>query len=1154
MPDTSTNPAGGGNIPEQQRDEQLRLDQIDREIIVHRDGFSGLIGYCVDNPFIVIVIAAMVGLIGYLALTNLKLDAIPDLSDNQVIVLAQWPGRGPKVMDDQVAYPLSTALSALPHVKDVRTQAAFGFCMVYVIFDDAVDIYWARTRVSERLASAGNILPPGVNPRLGPEGTGVGHVYWYLVKNDSDPATPNYNLSELRSMQDWFIRYQLATVEGVAEVASGGGFVKQYHVDVDPEKLRRYGVTASQVALAIRESNTDVGGRILEQSDTEFFVRSEGYLGRRPGAELPETASEALAQERLYTQRVMEDLRNVVVTHSPDGVPISLDRVATVQLGSAVRRGMIDHNGEGECVTGIIVMLYGENAKSVIDATKEKLEQVRRGLPPGVEIVDAHDRSWLIERSVETLTHALKEEGIVVSIVILVFLLSLRPSLVVIITLPISVLIGFIGMQVFGITSNIMSLGGIAIAIGVIVDDGIVMVENAARHLSNLWTRCRKEKRKPSAGEINLTIKRAAQQVGKPVVLTTVIIITSFAPVFFLTGQEGKLFTPLAWTKSFVMIASAIMAVTIVPVLMKLLLRTRMLPEESNPLARFLNLLYQPPLKWGLQLRWLTLLVAIAALVATWPVYKGLGREFMPNLNEGELVYMPTTLPNVTVTEAKRLLQLSDKIMYEHPLVRNVVGKVGRADTATDPAPVSMIETFVQFMEMREVNKLPAWDEEHRGWALWVKPEQQLYSGKSGEWQQIDARYYDYTIRDIRNDLDAAIKVPGLTNGWTMPIINRIQMLATGVRTDIGVKIYGEDFDTLGRLAIEASEIAGEVPGIEDVFAERLAGGRYLDIRVDRRAAARFGLNIGDVQNTIEMVVGGAPVTTTVEGRERYSVQLRYAIDERDTPDAIRDVLIETPHQGPIPLKQVASLEYVSGPPMVASENGLIRSVVFANIRDRDMGSAVEELDAALASQLDLPPGYYFEIAGQWENIQRARQRLLLLIPLTLLIIFVFLYLTFNDLADTLIVYVSLPFAFIGGIWLLAVDGFNVSVAVAVGFIALFGMAVNTGVLMIVYLRESLERRMQKGYLRPGDIYSAVLEGAGKRLRPKMMTVSTSLIGLLPLMWATGIGADVMKSIAAPLVGGLISSTVMVLFVIPVLFYWVRSWRHRDMVRRPKTD
>jgi Cu(I)/Ag(I) efflux system membrane protein CusA/SilA len=970
-----------------------------------------------------------------------------------------------------------------------------------------------------------------------------------LLKNDSDPNTPAYDLAELRSIHDWFVRYQMSTVPGVAEVASAGGFTKEYHVDVDPNELRRYGLTVSQIKAAIRESNADVGGRILEQSDMEFFVRSEGYLGKRPGEPPPANADEGLALERLTTQRVLADLRNVIVAHSADGVPVYVRNVATVQLGSAVRRGMIDHNGEGECVTGIVVMRYGENAKSVIDAAKEKMVEIKRGLPAGISIVTAHDRSWLIERSVETLTGALKEEAIVVVAVILLFLLSLRPSLVVIITLPIAVLIGFIGMRVFGITSNIMSLGGIAIAIGVIVDDGIVMVENAHRHLANLWARAKDAGRRPSGREITLTIRRAAQQVGKPVFFTTLIILTSFAPVFFLTGQEGKLFTPLAWTKSFVMLASAIMAVTLVPVLMRLLMRQRMIHEERNPLARFFNLLYQPVLRMALQLRWLTLLLAVAALIASIPVYKSLGREFMPNLNEGELVYMPTTLPNVTVTEAKRLLQLTDKIMYQHPLVVNVVGKVGRADTATDPAPVSMIETFVQFLEKESVRELPDWSEEYSRKALWVKGEAKLYSGKHGEWREIDAKYRGYTVGDIRNDLDTAIKVPGLTNGWTMPIINRIQMLATGVRTDLGIKIYGEDFDTLGRLAIEASEIAGTVDGVKDQFAERLSGGRYLDIQVDRDACARFGLNIGDVQDVIELAVGGMPVTTTVEGRERYRVQLRYLVDYRDSPDAIGNVLVDTPHQGPIPLKQVATLKYASGPPMVAAENGLLRSIVYANVRDRDIGGTVEDLEAALDMQLDLPPGYYFRIAGQWENIQHARERLLLLIPVALLIIFVFLFLTFNDLTDALLVYISLPFAFVGGIWYLAWLDFNISVAVWVGFIALFGMAVNTGVLMIIYLQEAMDKRLAKGWLRPGDIYSAVLEGAGKRLRPKLMTVSTSLIGLLPMMWAAGIGSDVMKPIAAPLIGGLVSSTIMVLFVIPVLFFWVRSWQHRRTVR-----
>ncbi|MCB1220136.1 MAG: efflux RND transporter permease subunit [Planctomycetales bacterium] len=1068
--------------------------------------FPALIGYCVDNPFIVLLCVALVALLGYSTIQNTKLDALPDLSDNQVIVLADWPGRGPKVMEDQVAYPLTTSLSALPHVADIRSMSNFGFCMIYIIFDDSVDIYWARTRVSERLTTIGSDLPDGVVPRLGPEGTGVGHVYWYLVTNDDDPATPQHDLAELRSIQDWYIRYQLATVPGVAEVASGGGFKREYHVDILPEEMRRYGINLMQLTKALKENNMDVGGRLLEQSDTEFFVRSEGYYGKRNG-------------QFVSPEQVIEDIGNTVITHTKEGVPVLLKQIAMVQLGTAVRRGVIDHNGEGEAVTGIIVMQYGQNAQSVINAVKEKLDDIRRGLPPGVKIETAHDRSWLIGKSLETLKHALREEAVVVSIVIILFLLSLRPSLVVVLTLPIAVLIGFIGMNALGITSNIMSLGGIAIAIGVIVDDGIVMVENCHAHLAKLWERCKKQGRKPTPNEITQTIKYAAQQVGKPVFFTTLIIITSFGPVFFLTGSEGKLFTPLAYTKSLVMLASAVMAVTLVPVLMRMLMRGRMLPEEHNPLSRFFNWLYMGPLKFCLQLRWLAVAIAIASLFATWPVYKSLGNEFMPNLNEGELVYMPTTLPNVTTTEAKRLLQLTDKIMYEHPLVANVVGKVGRADTATDPAPVSMIETFVQFYPRED-------------------------------WGKIDPKYENYTIGDIRNDLDKAIRVPGLTNGWTMPIINRIQMLATGVRTDIGIKIYGDDTEELARLAVEASHIAEKVPGVKDVFAERLSGGRYLDVDIDREAAARYGLNIGDVQEQVELLIGGMKLTRTVEGRERYNVQVRYASAYRDNVQVMEDTLIETPHQGVIPLSSVATMRYSSGPPYLASENSLLRTVVFANIRDRDIGGTVEELEATLDRELDLPQGYYFRIAGQWENITRARARLALLIPAVLMIIFIFLYLTFDSLWDTLIVYVSLPFAFTGGIWYLHLLNMNISVAVWVGFIALFGMAVNTGVLMIVYLQEALDKRLEKGWLRPGDIYSATIEGAGRRVRPKLMTVSTSLIGLLPLMWATGIGSDVLKPIAAPLIGGLASSTIMVLFIIPVLFFWERSWQLRKLVRR----
>jgi copper/silver efflux system protein len=1077
------------------------------DIPVEKNTFTGVIGYAVDNPLIILLVVAMLAVGGWFALQNQTLDALPDLSENQVVIVADWMGRSPQVIDDQVAYPLSNLLSALPYVKDVRTMSSFGVCMVYVIFEDQVDIYWARTRVAERLTLARERLPDGVVPELGPEGTGVGHVYWYLVQNDADPATPAHDLAALRSVQDWYIRYQLSTVPGVAEVASGGGFEREYHVDLDPVELRRYMIMPDQVVAAIRAANNDVGGRIVEQSEMEYFVRSRGYLGDR-----------AAGAHAATPDAVMADLRQLVVRHDPSGTPIRLGQLATVQPGVAPRRGVIDHNGEGEAVTGIIVMRYDQNAKAVIDRVKAKLTDLERGLPAGMVITTAHDRSWLIERSVETLSDALVQEVIVIALVILIFLLSLRPSLVTIITLPVSVLIAFIGMQLLGISSNIMSLGGIAIALGVVDDDSITLVENGSRHLALLWQRAKAAGRRPTPYEITETIKRSCQQIGKPVFMTTMIIVVSFMPVFFLTGQEGKLFTPLAWTKGLVMFASALMSLTLVPVLMRLLMRVRMLPEESNPISRVMNAIYFPPLRLALELRWLTVLLAVIALLATWPIYQSLGSEFMPNLNEGELVYMPTTLPNVTVTEAKRLTQLTDAIMRQHPLVANVVGKAGRADTATDPAPVSMIESFVQF-HPRE------------------------------KWGEIDAKYAGYTITDIRNDLDAMIKVPGLTNGWTMPIINRIQMLFTGVRTDIGVKIYGPDYAQLSRLAEEARVIAETVPGIEDAFAERLTGGRYLDIDIDRAAAARYGLNTGEVQQTIEMLLGGMNVTTTVEGRERYGVQVRYAADYRSTPGAIAETLIETPHQGPIPLAQVATIRYTAGPSMVVAENGLMRSVVMANIRGRDQLGTIKDLEAALDTRLNLPQGYYFRIAGQWENIVHAQQRLAIILPIVLLLIFVILYFTFNNLLDTLIVYFSLPFAFIGGVWYAALLDLNVSVAVWVGFIALFGLAVDTGVVMMVYLQESLERRLRKGWLRPGDVYSATLEGAGKRLRPKVMTVATSVVGLVPLMYATGIGSDVMKPIAAPLIGGLVSSTLMVLFVIPVLFFWVRSWQHRGLVR-----
>lgn len=1034
---------------------------------------NSVVEYCTRNRFIVVVFFIVLVASGWSAMVNTPVDAIPDLSDNQVIIFTPYMGRSPATVEDQVTYPLETAMMGLPHVKDVRGQSHYGMSFIYVIFDDQVDIYFARSRVLERLSSAGDLLPEGVSPQLGPEGTGVGHVLWYVLRSDR-----GHNLAEMRSLQDWFVRYQLASVDGVAECASIGGFVKEYQVDLRPEKLREFGISSRMVAEALENANDEVGGRLLEQSDVEYFIRGEGYL------------------------KGVQDIENIVIAADGNGVPLLVKHVAAVQEGTGIRRGMLELNGEGEVAGGIIVMRYGDNAAQVIGRLKEKIEQVQRGLPEGVRIEVVYDRSELINRSIWTVRHTLIYEIIIVVLVIAVFLLDFRSSMVIVTVIPTAVLGAFLLMRAFNITSNIMSLMGIAVAIGVIVDDGIVLVENAQRHLSAATARYGRLTGQ-KAFEV---VVSACKQVAKPVFFTTLIILLSFIPVFLLRGQEGKLFIPLAFTKSAVMLVSAVLAVTLTPVLMTFMLGRKGTDTGQNPVTQFFDWMYEPIVKWALRMGPLVIMAALAVMLLTFPIYRGLGKEFMPNLNEGELLFMPITLPNITVSEAKRILQVQDKIMMSHPQVKRVLGKVGRAETATDPAPVSMIETFVQLTD----------------------PE---------TWP------HGKTIDDIRSELDAKLKIPGVTNGWTMPIINRIQMLATGVRTDVGIKIYGEDLGELSRLALRAEAVAQGIPGAVDVFAERVLGGHYIDITVNREKAARYGLNLSEVQNVINTAIGGIKQTTAIEGRARYPIRIRYGREHRSDLEAVMDTQVMTPTRGEVPLRMVAEAKYTEGPSMISSENGLLRSLVFMNVRGRDLGSTVGALDKALSGNLELPPGYYYRISGQWENQVRAAKALSFILPLVLLVILVLLYLTFNSLTDALIVMLSVPFALVGGVLLLASSTYNLSVAVWVGFIALFGVAVNTGVLMMVYLNEAMDRVIaEKGTEAVGraDILRAAYEGSAMRLRPKLMTVATSLFGLLPIMWATGAGSEVMRPIAIPLVGGLISSTILVLLVIPVVFSLAR--------------
>jgi Cu(I)/Ag(I) efflux system membrane protein CusA/SilA len=960
--------------------------------------------------------------------------------------------------------------------------------------------------------------------QLGPDGTGVGHVFWYTLEG-------KYDLGGLRAIQDWYVKLNLQGVQGVAEVASIGGYVRQYQVDVDPNKMKAYNVTIADIQNAVMRSNNDVGGKILEISNAEYFVRGQGYI------------------------QSIRDIQNIVVGTGKNGTPIYVQNVGTVQMGADIRRGSLEKDGTGQVVGGIVVMRYGENAKAVIDRVKERILEITPGLPEGVEIKTAYDRSDLISASIETLKKALVEEAIVVSMVVFIFLLHLRSVIRVIIEIPVAVLIAFICMKLFGITSNIMSLGGIAIAIGVIVDASIVLVENAYRNVA----RAQEEKGSLTTEDFVEISIISAKQVGPSIFYAVAIMVVSFLPVFLLEGQEGKLFRPLAFTKTFVLAGSAIIAITLVPVLMTMLTRGKFRTENKNPITRFLNNLYAPVIHWVLAHRKTTILLNVIALLITIPMMMNIGSEFMPPLDEGSLLFMPVTLPSVSITEVNRILQVQDAIIKSVPEVVQVLGKVGKAETSTDPAPISMIESIIL-----------------------LKPKDQWRPG--------------ITKNDIIAELDARLQFPGVRNGWTQPIINRINMLSTGVRTDLGIKIFGKDLDTLERLAIQAEQIVRNVPGAADLYAERTQGGYFLDIKIDREAVARYGINVGDVQDIIETAIGGQNLGIVIDGRQRFPIRVRYEREWRDNMEGLKNLLIpvntggpgargmsnskqaatngmnggmstvqETPRpetattglegggvssvssRGYIPLAQLASIEIVPGPPMISSENAQLRSIVFLNVRGRDMGSFVNEAKEILGEKLKLPQGYTLQWSGQWENQIRAKKRLEILMPIVLVIIFVMLYFTTKDFTEAFVVMLSVPFALIGGVYLIYILGYDFSVAVWVGFIALYGVAVQTGVVMVVYLHESLDRRMRdhelgkRGPVALKDVYEATVEGAVLRLRPKVMTVSTALIGLVPIMWSTGVGADVMKPIAAPMIGGLITSAIHVLVVTPILFSYMKE-------------
>lgn len=1028
-----------------------------------------LIRWSARNPLLVVLATLMIAGAGVISALRLPLDALPDLSDTQVIVTTDYPGQAPQVVEDQITYPLATALLSVPKSRTVRGQSFFGASFVTVIFEDGTDIYWARSRVLEYLQTAAKNLPAGVTPAIGPDATGVGWVYQYALEAEDK------GLDELRSLQDWYLRFQLATAHGVSEVGGIGGFQKQYQVIVDPRRLQAYGIPLMAVSQAIRSSNQDVGGRVIEVAETEFMVRGHGYL------------------------KSAADLESVVLA-SRGGTPVLLKDVARVELGPDERRGLAELDGAGETVGGIVVQRMGENALATIDAVKAKIAEIAPGLPEGVSFRTVYDRSDLIRRAVETLKHTLLEESLIVALVCVAFLLHVRSALVAILMLPVGVLIAILVMQRLGMTSNIMSLGGIAIAVGAMIDAAIVMIENAHKHLERL---------KPGESRSQALID-AAVEVGPSLFFGLLIITVSFLPVFALEAQEGRLFKPLAMTKTLAMAGAAFLSVTLVPVLMLAFVRGRILPEAKNPINRALIALYRPVIEGVLSAKTLVLALAVVALGLSWLPLQRLGSEFMPNLDEGAILYMPTTLPGLSITKASELLQVQDRVLKSFPEVETVFGKAGRAATATDPAPTEMFETVIT-----------------------LKPHDQWRPGM--------------TTEKLIKEMDAALQIPGVSNAWTMPQRARVDMLATGIRTPIGVKVFGNDLGELERIARAVEAAVREVPGTASAYAERVGGGKYLDIRPDRAALARYGLSIAEVQATIATALGGETVTTTVEGRERYSVNLRYPRALRSDPQAIaRNVLVNAADGTPIPLGQLASIGFAPGPAAIRSENGMLSAYVFVDIRDRDIGGYVAEAKEKVAAAVTLPQGFYLAWSGQFENLERAVAKLKVVVPFTLAIIFLLLYLNFRRVTETLIVMLSLPFALIGGLWLQWFLGYDFSVAVAVGYIALAGVAAETGVVMLVYLDHADEalRAARAAEGRPftrEDLRHAIMEGAVERVRPKIMTVTAIIAGLLPILWSTGAGSEVMRRIAMPMVGGMVSSTVLTLVVIPALYALVKG-------------
>jgi Cu(I)/Ag(I) efflux system membrane protein CusA/SilA len=1078
-----------------------------------------VIRWCATNRGIVVVVVAVLVAIGVWSIQHIAIDALPDLSDTQVIIFSKWD-RSPDIVEDQVTYPITTALLGAPHVKAIRGFSDFGYSYVYVIFDEGTDIYWARSRVLEYLSKVQSQLPQGVETSLGPDATGVGWVFQYALVD----TTGQRSLADLRSLEDWHIRYELQSVPGVAEVASVGGFVRQYQITVDPQKLASYGIPLMQVSDAVRKSNNEVGGRLIEWSGAEYMVRAHGYV------------------------RSKADLEQVVLK-SANGTPVRLSDVADVQLGPELRRGVAELDGKGEVAGGIVVMRQSENAMNVIRAVKQRLGQIAPSLPKGVQIVTTYDRSELIAESIHTLNHELLIEMLIVSLVILIFLWHIPSAMIPIFTLPAAVILAFIPMRAFGINANIMSLGGIAVAIGALVDAAVVVVENAHKKLEAWESGGRR-------GDYQEVLIAAIQEVGRPSFYSLLVIALSFMPIFALEAQEGKLFKPLAFTKNLSMAIAALLAITLDPALRLMFTKLkrydfkprwlaaavnavfvgRMVPEERHPISRVLFRIYGPPIHWVLRHTRIVIALALLVVAVTIPIYFRLGREFMPPLNEGVILYMPTTLPGISVTEASALLQKQDELLRQAPEVERVFGKAGRADTSTDPAPLSMMETTVVLKPESE------WRHKQRWYSRWmpsfllplVRP---LWPDRLS-WEE------------LTNDLDQRLQLPGQTNAWTMPIRNRIDMLTTGIRTPVGIKVFGADLKQIENVGKQLEQIVGRVPGTRSVYGERVSGGYFVDFDIDRAAIARYGLTVDDVQQTIMTAVGGENVSTTIEGRERYPINIRYPRELRDEMDKLGRVLVSTSNGAQVPLAQLAALRIVEGPSMIRDENGKLAGYVYIDVDTarRDLGSFVDDAKRAVAEQLRMPAGYTLQWSGQYEAMERVRQRMLFVVPLTLFLVAFLIYLNTQSMPKTLLVLLAVPFSAVGAVWLLWALGYNISIGVWVGLIALLGLDAETGIFMLLYLDLAYDEMKPRNR---EELREAIYHGAVKRVRPKVMTVACAFFGLVPIMWSTGAGADVMKRIAAPMIGGLFTSFLMELLVYPAIYY---RWKWRSEVRHAETN